>query len=122
MLGIAYLALTVIALIIVAFFFGMAVMISGKSLLRTDRQNLFWKILCFLKDKSGYFACFGVGVALTLMLELSSSTPYILYRWAGLYDQALLGSLILDDESTMETGIIPEKILRWWAKYEEEGL
>jgi len=61
-----------------------------------------------IKRKSGYIAAFGAGVALTLFVFVPLN-PYAVARWVGTYDAAIVGRHILQDETILKTGFIPEQ-------------
>ncbi|CAA0115657.1 Uncharacterised protein [Halioglobus japonicus] len=39
------------------------------------------------------------------------SEPYAIARWTGMYDNAIVGSLITSDDEIMQTGKIPQDVL-----------
>jgi len=43
------------------------------------------------------------------------ASPYYVARWAGIYEEAILGSLITSDETILQTGQIPQDVLDWYA-------
>lgn len=111
--------ITVIAFLLflmtASFCAGIAFLIFGKSIIRTDSKNLFIRSAAFIYGKAAYLACFGAGAFLAGIIEISAN-PYHLFAWSSAYDDWLLGSVINDDEAILKTGQIPQDILDWYAE------
>ncbi len=108
-----YLVFFVGLLIGIAFCAGMILPILGESVLSLDSQNMFVRILALLKAKAGYLASFGAGILLMGMFNYAAN-PYTVARWGGIYEDAIVGSLITSDETILKTGQIPQDILDWY--------
>lgn len=97
-----YLVFTGLAIAVIAFCAGMIIPVSGKA------------GFAFLRARAGYIASFGAGL-LVMAAFFAISEPYAIARWTGIYDDAILGSLITSNKEIMQTGQIPQDVLEWYA-------
>lgn len=97
-----YLVFAGLAIAIVAFGAGMIIPVAGKAGFSA------------IRNRAGYIASFGAG-ALLMAVFFYVSQPYTVARWAGLYDEAILGSLITSGEQIMQTGQIPQDVRDWYV-------
>lgn len=112
-------SLTVIAAVFIAFCAGIMVSMLGTSVLRPDSKNVFVRLVRFIKAKSGYLASFAVG-ALVMGLCAYNINPFMAAQWSGVYQDAILGSLIRSDETILQTGQIPQDMLDWYQQHKQE--
>lgn len=112
--NVSYTIFTLLILIVFAFSIGLILPLLGKSIFRTDNQNIFAQGFKSLKPRMGYIASFGVGVLLTGIVAYNAN-PYRMAKWNNDYRALTFGHLIIDDKKAMQTGKIPKKILDWYA-------
>ena len=43
------------------------------------------------------------------------TNPYTVALWAGIYENATLGSLIASEETVLQTGQIPQDVFDWYT-------
>ena len=104
----------IVALFVLAFCAGIAFSTIGKAIFRLDAQNMFVRMVGVIKRNAGYLASFGVGVIVMAALSFVGQ-PYLVAQWAGMYENAMLGSLIISDETILQTGQIPQDMIDWYA-------
>jgi hypothetical protein len=100
-----FLFFSVLVIAIVAFCAGMIVPVLGMKSLQ---------FVQYIRRRGGYIASFGAGAVLMGAFSVVAQ-PYTVARWAGLYDDAILGSLITSDQKILQTGQIPQDVLDWYA-------
>ena len=100
--------------LIFGFSMGVFFLVSGKKLFQLNEQNIFVRAGRTLYAKAGYIASFGAGALLVASMQIASN-PYHFSHWTGMYNNAVLGEIITDNKTIMETGHIPEDVRQWYA-------
>ena len=118
-----YAVLMMLGAIVTAFCAGMILPLIGKAVLRRRSGNAIIraaKSFClFLKNRTAILASFACGVMLTV-LTINLTSPYDLARWTNMYDEMLVGEMVLSEDA-METGIISPKLVAWYERYKEDS-
>ena len=119
----AYYFFMMLWIVATAFGAGMIIPLIGKSLLSKRSGYAIIRVIkslfLFLKNRAAVFASFACGVMLTIFIT-SYTSPYYIARWANMYEEMLVGDMVLSEDA-METGIISPKLVAWYERYKEDS-